>query len=104
MRKLRDWFYRKNPKPIITRWLHMDGVTFPPFGIFIKECFSTDKRLAAHEQGHWEQFVEVGFWRFHWWWIGDYTWRSWGRQNSDSIEVDADRRADEIMKRGRSDG
>jgi hypothetical protein len=71
----------------------MAGVCVPPFGIFIKRQHEGDARLLAHEMGHWEQYLEIGFWRFHWWWIRDYTINKWGRQDSDSIERDADKRA-----------
>ena len=81
-----------NPKVRYLRWLHMAGVCVPPIGIFIKKEYEGNDELLDHEMAHWEQYLETGFWRFHWWWIGDYTWRSWGRQNSDSIEVDAEKR------------
>lgn len=87
------------PKIKYVKWLlwgwWLDGITVPPLGIYIKLKFKDDARLKLHEQAHWAQYEEWGFWKFWYEVLADYTWRSFGRQDSDAIEVDADKRADE---------
>ena len=58
---------RPAPKPV--RWFLIlskaDGVTIPPIGIFIKEEFLTDHKLVKHESKHWEQYQNMGFFKFY---------------------------------------
>lgn len=88
------------PSPRVTyvRWLlwgwWVDGITVPPLGIFIKKQNKWDEALLEHEcRGHWAQYKEWGFWKFWYRVLRDYTVRGFGRQDSDFIERDADRRA-----------
>ena len=42
-----------------------DGITLPPFGIFIRaECLA-DERLCRHEMAHWRQWQRMGTLRFY---------------------------------------
>jgi hypothetical protein len=82
------------PRTKYVRWLlwgwWVDGICVPPLGIYIKRKFKDDDALLAHELGHWSQYREWGFWKF--WWTVARCYID-GRQDSDFIERDADRRA-----------
>jgi len=58
---------RLAPAPI-RWWLRLtgyDGITLPPFGIFIRaECLADD-RLCRHEAAHWRQYERMGVVRFY---------------------------------------
>ena len=42
-----------------------DGITLPPFGVFIRaECLADD-RLCRHEAAHWAQYQRMGAVRFY---------------------------------------
>ena len=79
------------------KWIpgNADAITLPPFGVFVENDDTGDKYLLAHEKGHWQQYQERGFFGFYWWVFKDYVFYGLGRQDSDSIEVDADRRAEQ---------
>lgn len=60
--------------PTIVRWyldlVGYDGVTLPPWGIFIRaECLA-DERLCRHELAHWAQWQRMGTLRF----FATYLW------------------------------
>jgi len=49
-------------------WLRLtgfDGITLPPFGIFIVQERLNDQRLRRHERAHWDQAQRLGVIRFY---------------------------------------
>ena len=49
-------------------WLDLwgfDGITLPPFGIYIRREKLGDQRLYRHELTHWLQACELGTLRFY---------------------------------------
>lgn len=42
-----------------------DGVTLPPFGIYIRERCLADDQLCRHERAHWAQWQRMGTVRFY---------------------------------------
>lgn len=58
----------KIANPVVEFYLNMvssDGITLPPFGIYIKKEFINDRRLCRHEQCHWAQYQRMGFIKFY---------------------------------------
>lgn len=55
--------------PLLVRWyLNLtgyDGITLPPFGIYIREKCLSDDRLCRHEQMHWIQYMRMGAIKFY---------------------------------------
>lgn len=42
-----------------------DGITLPPWGVFIRaECLA-DERLCRHEMAHWAQYQRMGAVKFY---------------------------------------
>lgn len=50
------WYLRK------TKFI---GITLPPFGIYLLPEKMTDERLIKHENKHWEQYQNMGFFKFY---------------------------------------
>ena len=55
-----------NPKVFYVDWLPFgfNGLTLPPFGIFIRKELKGQEDLRLHELVHWKQFQRQGLARF----------------------------------------
>lgn len=42
-----------------------DGITLPPFGVYIRRECLADDRLCRHELAHWAQYQRMGAVRFY---------------------------------------
>lgn len=42
-----------------------NGITIPPFGIWIQESQKDNKALIEHELVHWKQYQEKGYFKFY---------------------------------------
>jgi hypothetical protein len=42
-----------------------DGITLPPWGIYIRRECLADDRLCRHEQAHWAQYQRMGAVKFY---------------------------------------
>ena len=71
------------------------AATIPPFGIFIEEKYKMEGdgkgTLLAHERIHWEQYQEMGFFKFYYEYFSEYV--KHGRVNDHWMEVDARKRS-----------
>ena len=57
------------PAPRLVRWyLNLtgyDGITLPPWGVFIRRECLADSRLCRHEMAHWTQYQRMGAVKFY---------------------------------------
>jgi hypothetical protein len=50
------WFLRKQG---------YQGITLPPFGVFVLAGDEANKSLISHERVHWDQYLRLGALRFY---------------------------------------
>ena len=57
------------PARHIIRWYlaltGYDGITLPPWGVYIRRECLADPRLCRHEMAHWAQYQRMGAVRFY---------------------------------------
>lgn len=75
---------------------HMDGITLPPFGVYLRPGHEQDDALIRHEAVHWAQYERMGILRFY----SQYLWQlAWYGYEQHPMEQEA--RAKAFRQQGR---
>jgi hypothetical protein len=51
---------------------HIQGITLPPFGIYLRAGYEENAVLRAHEAVHWAQYERMGAVKFY----ANYLWQA----------------------------